>query len=243
MTHIYIGCDKIFGSRDAYFSQLGALEVLETFNAGLTPKRLDDWRTRSPRGFAFTMQALRGVTHPIDNEEDRPAILKDQDLGAFGLLRDTDAVRAAWDATLAMAEHLGPKVIVIETPIEFSPARRHREQLEWFATELAPKWRGDVAWKPHGLWEPEEAIELCGRLKLVPIFDPFEKLEVRMKGRTAYFRLFERRGLRNRFDDFDMEELLDLCEGYQRAFIIFKGAHRFRDARLCQTVLESRQAE
>lgn len=243
MTHIFIGCDKIMGARDAYFGQLSALEITEALAPTLTDQRLSEWRTRSPRGFAFTMPALRGVGSPVEDASSLPASLQGFAAGSFGMLQDTEAVRGAWAETVRRAELLSPKVITVETPLGFMPSETSRRQVAWFARELAPQWRGAVSWKPHGLWEAEEVVTLSRELGLVPITDPFEELEVApARGGTAYFRLYDRRGTRSRFDEFDMDELLARCSAYQRAIIIFKGRNRFRDARLAYTAWESQRA-
>jgi ADP-heptose:LPS heptosyltransferase len=99
-----------------------------------------------------------------------------------------------------------------------------------------------VAWEPHGLWDPEEYVPLARDLGVVPVFDPFMELPIKQGRATACFSLYTRRGLRTSFNDFDMEELLELCAPYQRAIVIFRGPKRFRDARLAQTILEAQQA-
>ncbi|MEL6180162.1 MAG: DUF72 domain-containing protein [Myxococcota bacterium] len=244
MTHIFIGCNRLVGRRPAYFNKLSALEVQATSNAQVTGKRLGQWRTESRKGFAFSMKAICGLTHPVTDLEHLPETLRGFALDDFGLLRDTPAVRAAWQETLDLAAQLSPKVIVLQTPLEFSPGSTSVERLTWFARELAPMaGKIRVAWQPHGLWELPGAVELSRSLDLVPIFDPFVDDPIPHGHGTAYFALYQRRGLRSRFDDFDMEELLDHCASYQRAMIIFRGTDCYRDARLAFTVWQARREE
>ena len=82
--------------------------------------------------------------------------------------------------------------------------------------------KATIAWEPHGLWDQDETIVFARGLGLVPVFDPFAELETPPGRGTAYFVLHQRRGLRAKFDDFDMEDLLELCEPYQRAVVIFR---------------------
>ena len=86
-------------------------------------------------------------------------------------------------------------------------------------------------------------VDLSRSLGLVPVFDPFTDDNIPPGHGTAYFALYSRRGLRARFDDFDMEELLERCEPYQRTIIIFRGTERYRDARLAFTVWQNREEE
>ncbi|MBH23710.1 MAG: hypothetical protein CMH57_04445 [Myxococcales bacterium] len=244
MTHIFIGCNRIVGRRQAYFNKLSALEVNATFDDEVSGKRLGQWRTESRKGFAFTMKASCGVTHAVTSSEQLPESLQSFPLGDFGLLRDTPAVRAAWQETLDLAEQLSPKAILLQTPLEFSPGSASVARIRWFAEELAPMaGKVRVAWQPHGLWEVPGFVELCHEIGLIPVYDPFIDEPIPAGKGTAYFVLYQRRGLRSRFDDFDMEELLELCEPYQRVIIIFRGTDCYRDARLAFTVWQAQQDE
>ncbi len=242
MTHLYFGCDKIFGNRKGYFKTLSALEVTETFEDTVTNKRLANWRTESPKGFAFVMTAHRGVTHPA-GREGAPALLDGHDLDTIGLLQRTDAVRAAWDRTLEMAGLLSPKLILVRTPLDFSPSQQNRDNLQWFAEELAPMaGKAMVAWEPHGLWEIEEAVPMARQLGLVPVYDPFSDEDLPQGRGTACFAIYSRRGMRATFNEFDMEDLLAQCDPYQRAIVIFRGQRRYRDARMALTANKARVA-
>jgi uncharacterized protein YecE (DUF72 family) len=241
MTHIFVGCDQLIGRRSLYFSRLSALEVHGTAADELKPARLAQWRTESPKGFAFSMVAHTALGGEVKSASDLPNSLAEKkiDIGSAGLLKPTDATREIWKHVVATAEPLSPKTILVRTPMAFTPSAENRQRLEWFAKELAPMSSAAVAWEPHGLWDLDEAIVLARKLKLVPVFDPFSELETPPGRGTAYFVLHQRRGLRVKFDDFDMEDLLEKCEPYQRAIVVFRGQEKYRDARLFHTVWDS----
>lgn len=237
MTHIFIGCDQTIGRRAVYFSRLSALEVHETATEETTTKKLAQWRTESPKGFAFTMVAHRALCGQVDSSDQLPAALRgDLRPEEVGLLQQTEGTRRVWASVLETAEALSPKLIVLRTPMDFTPSDTNRARMEWFAKELAPQTKAAIAWEPHGLWDLDETIAFARGLGIVPIFDAFADLEVAAGRGTAYFVLYERRGLRSKFDDFDMEDLLERCEPYQRAILIFRGKNKYRDARLAHTV-------
>ena len=238
MTHVFIGCDRIVGRRNQYFVHVSALEVRETFAGQVKDSALAIWRTKSPKGFAFTMLADSGVTHPAEPGA-VPEHLSGFAAADLGLLQDTPAVRAAWEATLGRARALSPKVIVLETPLQFTPTAVHRSRIEWFAENLAPLADAALAWRPHGLWEPEAYVPWCRKLGIIPVFDPFVADEVPMGRGTGYFSVFERRGARATFTEFDMEELLDRLAPHQRVFVIFRGPNQYRNARLAFRTWES----
>lgn len=245
MTHIFIGCDKIFGNRKGYFNHLSALEVDETAHEKLTDATLGRWRTESPKGFAFVMAAHHGVTHPAGAGALEGALEGCAPAGV-GHLQDSEAVHKAWGRTMEMARALSPKLILLRTPLSFTPSQENRDRLEWFARTLAPQARevkAMVAWEPHGLWDLAEAVPMARQLGLVPAYDPFSDLDLPTSPGTALFPIYSRRGLRTTFNDFDMEDLLDLCEPFQRAIIVFRGTRRYRDARLAYTVWQARQGE
>ncbi len=227
MTHIFIGCDKIFGQRNAYFKRLSALELTATAEQKLTPARLDQYRTESPKGFAFVMHAAAQLTaaDPV-----------------HGVLANNDKLKASWEATMEMARKLSPKMILMRTPMAFAPGQESIERLESFASQLAvqaKEVKAQVAWEPHGLWQQEQFVPLARKLGMVPVFDPFVETDLKPGRGTALFALYNRRGLRATFNDFDMEDLMDHCAPYQRAIVIFRGTRRFRDARLAYTVWQA----
>jgi uncharacterized protein YecE (DUF72 family) len=242
LTHVFIGCNQIVGKRKLYFRYLSALEVVGTADERITSRRLSQWRTESPKGFAFTMRALRAVTHPYEASDALPACLPpDTARHTLGLLQDTEGVRLAWAETLRLAQHLSPKVITLETPLAFTPSQTHRARLEWFAKELAPQAKATIAWQPHGLWDLEETVPWARGLGLVPIFDPFVEDKLPPHRGTGYFVIHEPRNSRGSFSEFDFEDLLDRLSPYQRVFLMCRGTDCYRDARLAYNTWKARK--
>ncbi len=82
---------------------------------------------------------------------------------AFGLLQDTEEVRAAWETSLACAQALEARRIVLRTPPSLSPGPRDRAKFEtWLKGPLAASGMG-LIWEPEGLWEPPQIAGLCRR--------------------------------------------------------------------------------
>jgi uncharacterized protein YecE (DUF72 family) len=242
MTHIFIGCNQIIGRRSVYFKRLSALEVHETAEGRVTQKGLSQWRTESPKGFTFSMRARLGVTHGLKPKQEAPDYLQGQPASQIGLLQDSDAVRAAWDKTLEDVKALSPRVLLLETPVDFTPTETNRARVAWFAKELAPMAGVPVAWQPHGLWDLEETIPWVRSLGLIPAYDPTTPdLEVEPSRGTGYFFFHHHRGLRANWTEFDMEELLESLMPYQRAFLFFRGPERYRDARLAWNTWQALQ--
>lgn len=238
MTHIYIGCDEIIGRRALYFDRVSALEVAETADGNIKDATLSQWRTESPKGFGFAVAAPAALAGPPGT-----ATPKDYEDGAdsdkLGHLSQTDATARLWARSVDQARRLGAKAILMKTGTAFTPTADHRARLSWFAETLLPKSKAAVVWEPRGLWDLEETVPWARKRGLVPVYDPFVETDIPHGHGTAYFVIHGRRGMRNQLDDFDMEELIEMCSSYQRAFLMFRGQKKYRDARLCQTVWDS----
>lgn len=219
MVHVFIGCDHIVGRKVAFFEHVSAVEIQETASGSVSDKALSRWRTESPKGFCFVMHAVAAV-------------------GAS--MNDDDATREAWAETLRLAGKLQPKLILIRTPATFTPTPAHRARVEWFARELAPEFKGGVAFEPHGLWEPETWVPWARDLGLVPALDPYVEPDLSLgKGGTVMLTVYDPFGVKAGFSDYEVEELLERIAPLQRAVVIFRGQRQYRDARTTHEVWQA----
>lgn len=229
MGKIYYGCDELTRGWEHYFKLCNALEVdITSFDAPPKISTLNSWRVDSPRGFCFVLHADPQVTQGLARLSDRGADSLDA------------AVREGWEKTLERAHALAAKAILVHTPYEMSPGSVSRGLLEQFAEELAAPAKPAVLWQSEGPWQLASTREFARDLGLVYAYDPFmaERDEVPFLHGDACWVLTERAGLRRKFDQFDMERVIDWADNYDRAFVLLHGRFKWDHAKELQVAME-----
>ncbi len=229
MGKLYYGCDELARGWKHYFKLCNALEVdVDSFDAPPKPATLNRWRVDSPRGFCFM---LRADTEFVDG------LARLSDRGADQL---DERTRRGWQTTIERAHALAAKAIVVPTPAEFSPGSVSRTLLERVAEELAAQSKPAVIWQSQGPWSLRDTRDFAQDIGLVYAYDPFiayrEEIPL-THGDTAWV-LTERAGLRRKFDQFDMEQLIDWSDHYDRAFVMLHGRFKWDHARELKVALE-----
>lgn len=229
MTKVYFSCDEIPRDWGRYSSLCNALETrLETLDHPPKTETLNTWRVNTPKGFAFLLHAHRDVVCGLT------------EAAATGKIRLDDATRRGWDATIAQAEALAAKAIVIQTPHGFSPNQTSRAQLDELAKELLPNWNRPVIWEPQGMWDPILTRSFAAERGLILAYDPFIALreEEGLGKGDAAFVINERAGMRREFDRWDFSSLLDELRSHNRAFCLLRGQFKWRHATLFRELLD-----
>ena len=225
MSKIYYGCDEVTKGWDRYFGLCNALEVP---NVGKVPtvQALNTWRVDSPKGFAFVLHATKEFTEALE------------ELADHGESKLNDAVRKAWTTTLERASALAAKAILIRTSFEFMPSQNTRALMQNFANEFLDNSRV-VMWETSGMWDTETTFNWAKDLGFTYVIDPFLVIEdgLDLFSADVALKVVERGGMRRNFDQFDMEDLLAQFERTNRAFVLFRGRHKWRHARELQQVL------
>jgi hypothetical protein len=229
MSKIYYGCDELARGWDHYFNHCNALEVnIASFDAPPKIETLNRWRVDSPRGFCFVLDVDRQFTD---------ALAKLSDRGADQL---NDAVRQGWETTVQRAHALAAKAILIKTPPDFFPGSVSRTLLERVTEELVAEAKPAVIWQSQGPWELKGTREFAEELGLVYAYDPFiaYREELGFTHGDACWVITERAGLRRKFDQFDMEMMIDWANNYDRVFALLGGRFKWDHANELRVALE-----
>lgn len=229
MSKIYYGCDELTRGWGHYFKECNAIELdLEQLDAMPRIATLNRWRVESPRGFGFLLTA--------DSRFIKALVAA----GSRAQAEVSEELRAAWQANVERAHALAARAIIIRTPPEFSPGPRSREMLTAFTAELAAPIKPVVIWQSDGLWQLRDTREFAHSIGLVYAYDPFiaqrEGIEF-THGDTAWV-ITERAGQRRRFDQFDMETLIDWADSYDRVFCLMRGRFKWEHAREMKVALD-----
>jgi len=217
MSVVLIGTVGFGGRRDRLPKGVTVVELVETFHQRLRPATLQAWRADLPDSLQLVLRVASEVTHPQPGSAE------------VGHFRQSEAVDAAWEATLTAARAAEARALVFRSPASFSPTQGHRDALVRFsARATADLPDTTLVWEPVGLWEDEEAAELAAEAGLVLAVDP-----VRVPpppGDVAFCRLAGPLGVRGRYDDLDLVEVLEEVVGRSLALLVFEHPAATRDA-------------
>jgi uncharacterized protein YecE (DUF72 family) len=219
MTELRIGATGLPSKRQLKRSAtLAFVEIAETFHQGVRPQTLAKWREDLPDSIGMVVRAHRDIT-----------FLRKDDRGA-GLLRDTETVQKAWDATLKTARAARAAAVLLRSPADLTPTDRHKEALVAAGARIAQELPGAFAiWEPRGLWGGQELVELSTAAGFIPGFDPFADEAYHDKG-PAFFRLAGPGGLRSRYGEDDFIDLMELASERESAWVGFDHERGFHDA-------------
>lgn len=229
MTKIYYSCDEIPRDWASYSALCNSIELrLDDLDNPPKIQTLNSWRVKTPRGFGFLLHV------------DRDVICGLNEAAATGKNELDDATRRGWEKTIARADALAAKALVLSTPIEFTPSADTRHQLEIFSRELLATSSRPLIWEAQGMWDPILTREWAQERNILLAHDPFIALreeESLGKGDVAFI-INERGGMRRDFDRFDFRDLLDQLTSHNRVFCLLRGRHKWNHATLLRDALQ-----
>ncbi|MBE3599262.1 MAG: DUF72 domain-containing protein [Limnochordaceae bacterium] len=193
-------------SQAKYFRQFNAIEIQQTF---YEPPRIGTalrWKRSAPEHFAFAVKAWQLVTHPASSPTYRRlrTPLDEQERAACGFFRDAPVVEEAMRRTLEVADALGARVVLFQTPASFAPEPANVAALRSFFTRYRREGSAFV-WEPRGPWPDDLVRSLCEELGLVHGTDPFRRPAL-TRG-VIYYRLHGVGGYGHRYTDAEIQEL------------------------------------
>jgi len=211
--------------------ELAVVEIQRTFYRPVAVATARRWREKAPAGFEFAVKASQFITHEETVPTYRRSGLK-RPLrpGRYGSFRETEEVKAGWEATLAVADVLRASAILFQCPPSFTPAPDHVRSLYHFFESIATT--AAKVWEPRGPWASHLIDKVCADLDLVHCVDPFAAEPV--TAGLAYFRLHGTppgpRTYDYTYTDPDLERLLATCREYDDAFVLFNNVSAHSDA-------------
>jgi uncharacterized protein YecE (DUF72 family) len=225
---IRVGCCGWPVARARYFATFDLVEVQDTFYNLPRLATVERWRAQAPAGFEFVLKAPQLITHEPTSPTYRRlrSPVPGGSRARYGSFKPTPEVRAAWEATRALARALGARLVLFQCPASFGPSAEHIGNLAGFFERVERSGLGFV-WEPRGAWTDDTIGELCRRLDLIHGVDPFERRST--WGEPAYFRLHGRGGYRVPYGDDDLRDLAMLARAAGAAYVLFNNMAMFDD--------------
>ncbi|MEM3545866.1 MAG: DUF72 domain-containing protein [Candidatus Bathyarchaeia archaeon] len=193
MGYVKVGCCgfPLKGGMKAYFEKFNLVELQSTFYRLPRLNTAKNWRAQAPEGFEFSMKGFQGLTHPTSSPTWRRSGLKlnSEESKEAGFLRPTKVNFEYWKQTRSVAEALNARVVVLQCPPSFTCTDENIESMIMFFKTID---RGKlvIGWEPrHGSWSSDVIRELCMKLNLIHVVDPFKSETQTCDLNPIYYRL------------------------------------------------------
>jgi uncharacterized protein YecE (DUF72 family) len=224
-----IGCCGFRRSRADYAAKLSTVEVQHTFYQPPQVETLKRWREELPPPFEFTLKAWQLITHESRSPTYRrlKEKLSPAELSEAGAFRPTEIVERAWEVTRECAEALDARVVLFQMPASFTPTDEHVQNMQEFFSTI-DRGKLQLFWEPRGNWPPELIESLCTDLDLGHTVDPFANQSATPD--RIYFRLHGRTGFRYTYEDFELDELVEMIPPETDAYVFFNNVRMIEDA-------------
>ncbi|MHB8513744.1 MAG: DUF72 domain-containing protein, partial [Actinomycetota bacterium] len=170
MSQMLVGCAGFAVDPTEYSTQLGFVEIQESFHEGATLDKVRRTIERVAGDLALGLVASKVITHPRKDPVYKvpgPDVPDHAAVGHFTRSRWTDE---AWERTDAMVRALKAKVVLLRTPPSFKKTAANALALEHFVAHAARPGL-EIAWEYSSGWPESDALATCERLGLIPVVD------------------------------------------------------------------------
>ena len=211
----------------AYVSQYELVELNSTFYELPRPSTARRWRELADEvnpEFEFIVKCNQRITHPATSPTYRKirAKIPPDRADRYGFFRQTEEVYQAWEETRRICEELRARICLFQCPASFRPTEENLANMEAFFSSVE---RSGMlfAFEPRGGdWRPELVRELCERLELTHVVDPFRDRPAHVH-EVVYFRLhgLGRKAYAYKFRDEELLELRGMCSEYEERWDVY----------------------
>ena len=228
-----------FGRAKAiYAAALHTVEIQHTFYQPPAIKTLEKWRAEVPDDFEFTIKAWQLITHETSSPTYRrlKKELTEKEFAEAGFFKPTDIVKEALEVTLASAQALSARTILFQCPAKFKQTDENIENLSMFMSSFD---RGDLhlVWEPRGAWDDDVIKDLCSKLDLWHVVDPYSRPTVTPQ--NCYYRLHGHPRWRYTYEEDELEELVTLLPEDRLSYVFFNNITMKDDAERFQKIVMS----
>lgn len=170
MSTLSVGCAGFPVAPDEYATQLGYVEIQETFHEGPELESVRRQIERVAGDLMLGVVASKVITHQRKDpvyKKPGPDVPDHAAVGHFTRSRWTDE---AWERTDALVRSIKAKVVVLSTPASFKKTPANALALENFIAH-AERPGLEIAWDHGGTWPVADAQAVCDRLGLLQVAD------------------------------------------------------------------------
>jgi uncharacterized protein YecE (DUF72 family) len=216
-------------NKQKLYPHVDIVELMETHLMVPRPSTGSRWREAAPAHVTFTVQLPRYLF-----EVPRPGSPLPGDLSRYGGFAKSDENLKLFDRTVKLADNLGARLLLLITPVAFTPAVANRRALRGFL-EATSSDHTRIVWQPSGPWDHESAAAYAEELGAILAVDPLR--DVPPKGQSAYFRLGPFAAMSSRVGVYDLERLGEAAAEFEDTTLVFGTPRALDDVRNFKAML------
>ncbi len=216
---IHIGCCGMCIPIGRYSHYLDILEVQKSFYTPISDRTLKRWREKSGN-LIFSIKAWQGITHNASSPTYRRYKGELKNPENYGFFQMTHEVEEAWKISVHMAEVLGAKFIILQSPVSFKPTEENIENVREFLKNHS--FSGMIGWEPRGKWSDDVLEDIFHGTGAIHVVDPFVRMPV--TDGIAYFRLHGSppgKMYSYEYTKDDLRFILEAASNFEEAYILF----------------------
>ena len=228
-TIIRVGTIGFPVDKQKLYPHVDTVELTETHLMVPRPTTGSRWREAAPARLTFTVQVPRYLF-----EVPPPGTPLPGELMGYGGFKVTEENTKLLDRTLKLAEKLNAHMLVLITPVAFTPAKANREALKGFLQAASPSPKS-IVWQPSGPWDHPQAEAYAGEIGAVLAVDPLR--DAPPDGGVAYFRLGPFAAMGSRVGVYDLERLCESATRFKETTVVFGTPRALDDVRNLKAVI------
>lgn len=228
-----IGTCGFCESRSRIYKDFNALELQKTFYDFVNEDWLKKLSEEAPESFEFTVKGIQIITHRITSPTYRRFKSNFGRAENYGHFRDTEEIKNAMEKMVQYAKILGSRIIVLQSPPDFSESDENIENLRKFFKMFSK--RGIIyGWEPRGKWENSTIRKIAEELGIIHVVDPFKNEST--YGEFKYYRLHGKVGYSYFYDGQDLLFLKKIA--MENDYVMFNNTHMCENARTFREMIK-----
>jgi len=248
---ILVGCCGFPRARSKYYREFSVVELQNTFYDLPSLEWARKLREEAPPEFEFTIKAWQVVTHPPSSPTWKKVKRRlSGKLENYGYLKPTRENLDAFSEVLEVAEALGARVIVLQTPASMPYSEETVTWVEEFF-EKARSIAGDkfvLGWEPRGEWSTRlsELKNILSKHDIVHVTDVFRQRPVTASHGIFYTRLHGigpgEVNYKYKYREEDYAKLYSIIKEveFTKGYVMFNNVYMEADAKSFREYLMSR---
>ena len=230
LTNIRVGTIGFPVNKQKLYPHVDTVELMETHLMVPRPTTGSRWREEAPSRVTFTIQLPRYLF-----EVPPPGTPLPGELTKYGGFRTSEENTKLFDRTLKLADRLEAHMLVLITPVAFTPAKANRDALKGFLQAASPSSKS-IVWQPSGPWDHHQAVAYAEEIGAVLAVDPLR--DEPPDCAVAYFRLGPFAAMGSRVGVYDLERLRERAIRFKRTTVVFGTPRALDDVRNLKAVIQ-----
>lgn len=229
-----IGTCGFCESRSKIFKDFNAVEIQNTFYDFVNEEWLKRLRNEAPEDFDLVIKGIQIITHRPNSPTYRRFKSSFGCRENYGHFKNTNEVKNAMEKMVEYANILGSKIIILQSPPDFSESDSNVENIRNFLRTFSG--RGlTIGWEPRGNWNKSTIRKIAEEFNIIHVVDPFKNES--LYGEFKYYRLHGKGGYSYFYNNDDLLFLKKIIG--KDDYVMFNNTYMCENARTFRGMIEN----